>query len=100
VLTLRALQTSANNQGVESPVTWDAINQFGRQYGAPDIDYDRFAARWDSDPILQQLVARFDSQGVVVKTKKHSAQPGQTSDAASPSLVSQMAKHATSRALG
>jgi hypothetical protein len=50
-------------------MTWDAINQAGQQYGAPDIDYDRFAARWDADPILKQLVTRFDGHGLVVKTK-------------------------------
>ena len=40
-------------------MTWDALNQTGQQYGAPDIDYDRFAARWESDPIIKKLVDRF-----------------------------------------
>ena len=47
-------------------MTWAALNQLGQEYGAPDIDYDRFAARWESDPILKKLVARFDGHGVIV----------------------------------
>jgi hypothetical protein len=58
-------------------MTWDALNQAGQNYGAPDIDYDRFAARWESDPVLKQLVARFDGQGVVVKTKGAEDEPEQ-----------------------
>ena len=66
-MTLRALQSAANNKQSQAQLTWDAINQTGQEYGGPDIDYDRFAARWDSDPILKQLVSRFDGHGVVVK---------------------------------
>jgi len=74
-------------------MTWDAINQMGQEYGAPDIDYDRFAARWGSDPILKQLVARFDGQGLVVKTNKHEPQP-QQGEPPKPGEVTRMAKHA------
>lgn len=99
VLILRDLQSTANNQHSEGPMTWDAINQAGRAYGAPEIDYDRFAARWETDPILKQLVTRFDGQGVVLKTKKHTSQP-QQGNPEQPGLVAKMAKHATARALG
>lgn len=51
-------------------MTWDALNHIGQQYGAPDIDYDRFAARWESDPIMKKLVTRFDGHGLVIKTDK------------------------------
>ena len=77
VLTLRALQASANNQHVEAPMTWDAINHIGEKYGSPDIDYDRFAKRWEQDPMMKQLVSRFDGRGLVVKTNKHEPQPEQ-----------------------
>lgn len=75
-------------------MTWDAINNTGSQYGAPEIDYDRFAARWDSDPILKQLVDRFDGHGLVIKTqeKEEPKQQGQ----AKPGLVAKMAKRANS----
>ena len=76
VLTLRALQSSANNQHVASSLTWDAINNIGEKYGAPDIDYDRFNKRWESDPMIKQLVQRFDGHGLVIKTDKHEPKPG------------------------
>jgi len=74
-------------------MTWDAINQLGQQYGAPDIDYDRFAARWDADPVLKQLVARFDGHGLVVKTKNKEAEPEQGEP--QPSMMDKAAERAT-----
>jgi len=100
---LRALQSSANNQGanqdrhIDAPMTWDALNQAGQNYGAPDIDYDRFAARWASDPVLKQLVDRFDGQGVVIKTKGAEDEPEQGEPKGNE--VSKMAKRATAKAI-
>lgn len=93
ILTLRALQTTANNQHSEAPLSWDSVNQLGQQYGAPDIDYDRFAARWDADPVLKQLVARFDGHGLVVKTKnkEDETEQGDTK----PSMMDKAAERAT-----
>ena len=45
-----------------------------RASGSPAIDYDRFAARWEQDPILKKIVDRFDGQGVVLKTQAHQEQ--------------------------
>ena len=78
-------------------MTWDAINQSGEQFGGPDIDYDRFAARWESDPILKQLVARFDGHGLVVKTDNKEDQPEQGEP--QPQLVDKAAMNATKRAM-
>ena len=77
VLTLRAIQSRANAQHSSAPMTWDAINNIGQDYGAPDIDYDRFAARWETDPILKQLVDRFSGQGLVIKTDKGQPAPAE-----------------------
>ena len=101
VLTLRALQSAADHKGTEAPMTWDALNQTGQQYGAPDIDYDRFAARWESDPILKKLVDRFDGHGVVIKTQKHAEQPeqGNPERKQAASAVDAMAKSATKKAM-
>lgn len=98
-MTLRALQSAANNKQSQAQLTWDAINQTGQEYGGPNIDYDRFAARWDSDPILKQLVSRFDGHGVVVKTNAHEPKPG-VGEPPKPGLVSKMAKRATDKAIG
>jgi hypothetical protein len=83
------MQSAANNSHDEETETWAEL----QQAGIP-IDYDRFAARWDTDPQLKQLVARFDGQGIVLKTKaKHpEMSQGQHKD-----LVGQMAKSATNK---
>ena len=83
------MQSAANKSHEEETETWAEL----QQAGIP-IDYDRFAARWDTDPQLKQLVARFDGQGIVLKTKaKHpEMSQGQHKD-----LVGQMAKSATNK---
>jgi len=81
-------------------LSWDAVNQLGQQYGSPDIDYDRFAARWESDPILKKLVDRFDGHGLVIKTQKHAEQPEQGNpEKKAANAVDQMAKSATKKAI-
>jgi len=71
VITLRGLQSAANNQNAPSPMNWRALNSVGQAYGAPALDYERFAAQYDAEDesgILHQLVDRFDSNGLVIKT--------------------------------
>jgi hypothetical protein len=75
-------------------MTWDALNQAGQNYGAPDIDYDRFAARWESDPVIKKLVARFDGQGVVINTKGEELEPEQGKP--KPNKIHQSAMNAVS----
>lgn len=96
MLTLRALQSTANSKHTLAPMTWDALNQMGHQYGAPDIDYDRFAARWETDPILKKLVDRFDGHGLVVNTdaKEPKLPQGQKTG-----MIDRAASAATKRAL-
>jgi len=96
-MTLRALQAAANRQGTEAPMTWTALAHAGQNFGAPTIDYDRFAARWESDPILKQLVDRFDGAGLVVKTDDQE-QATQTSHKEREGDVARMAKHASKKA--
>jgi len=83
-------------------MTWDAINNIGQDYGAPDIDYDRFAARWETDPILKQLVDRFSGQGLVIKTDKGQPAPaeqGKPEAKQAANAVDNMAKSATKKAM-
>jgi len=92
VATLRALQSAANNQGSEAQMTWKALNASDSGMGSPNIDYDRFAARWETDPILKQLVDRFDGNGLVIKTNNKEQIPqGQHKERE----ISRMAKRAT-----
>ena len=98
ILTLRALQSRADNDGSGATLTWDAINAMGQEYGSPDIDYDRFAARWESDPILKKLVDRFDGHGLVIKTREGEDQPEQ-GNPEKKSAIDSMAMSATKKAL-
>ena len=97
-MTLRALQAAADNKGIEAPMTWTALNRAASNYGAPAIDYDRFAARWDQDPTLQQIVDRFDGSGLVIKTQAQSDEPEVDQQQQDGGEVAQMAKSATKRA--
>lgn len=96
-MTLRALQAAADNTDSEAPMTWTALNRAASNYGAPAIDYDRFAARWDADPIIQQLVDRFDDSGLVIKTQRQSDSPEVAQQQQDTGAVSQMAMSATKR---
>jgi hypothetical protein len=46
-------------------------------YGAPDIDYQRFAALYDSSPAIQNLVDNFDKSGLQIKTNASDELAGQ-----------------------
>lgn len=56
-------------------MTWQALNNVCQSYGTPSIDYDRFAIRWDTDPVIQDIVDRFDQSGIVLKTTANSQEP-------------------------
>ena len=49
-------------------MTWEALNRAMRAYGAPAIDYQRFAQLYDSDPSLQDLIDNFDQRGIQVRS--------------------------------
>ena len=96
VATLMSLQANANNKNAQGSYTWDAINSINKNQGAPMIRYDQFAARWETDPMLKQIVDRFDGHGLVIKT--NAAEP-EKHGGHKKSKISQMAKRATSKAL-
>lgn len=88
------MQKAANRQHIQSPMTWQAINTSLRGQ-APHIGYDEFNARWEKEPILKQLVDRFDGHGLVVKTaaKDQPEHGGKKTNA-----MDKMAKRATDNA--
>ena len=97
VMLLRDLQSAANRQRIQSPLTWKAINT--ELHGtAPFVSYDQFNARWNDPkdgPMLKQLVDRFDGRGLVVKTKaKDQPEQGQHKTGA----MKKMAKRAAEKA--
>ena len=66
-----------------------------RGNGAPAVKYSTFSARWEKEPVLKQLVDRFDGHGLVVKTaaKDQPEQGGKKTNA-----MDKMAKRATDKA--
>jgi hypothetical protein len=92
---LTGLQKAADDQGIQSPMTWQAVNSALRGKGAPAVKYSTFSARWEKEPILKQLVDRFDGNGLQVKTAaKDAPEQGQKKTNA----MSKMAKRATDKA--
>ena len=96
-MTIRAIQSNANQTKTGASLSWDAINNMGQQFGAPGIDFDRFAARFDSDPVLQGMVDNFDKSGIVLKTQssQQQAQPGQQAPEQGNPMMAAAAKRAT-----
>jgi hypothetical protein len=98
VITLRSLQSAADNQNSEAQMTWAALNASNDGMGAPDIDYDRFAAQWDAEGeegVLHQLVDRFDGHGLVIKTNNGQEPAQQSQHKEREGAVAKMAKRAT-----
>ena len=91
---LTGLQKAADGQGIQSPMTWRAVNSALRGE-APHVGYREFNARWEKEPILKQLVDRFDGNGLQVKTaaKDQPEQGGKKTNA-----MDKMAKRATDKA--
>lgn len=76
-------------------MTWKALNVIGQNYGAPAIDFERFSARWDADPELQNIVDRFNEKGIVINPEDG----GEEAAVEQPTTgaVSQMAKRAAKK---
>ena len=75
-------------------MTWKALNVIGSNYGAPAIDHERFAALYDGDPNIQNIVDRFDQNGIVFKyPEDQDITPKQEKTG----VVSQMAKRAAKK---
>lgn len=96
-LLLRNQISQADRQQQPSYLSWDALNNLMQNIGDEQFDYNSFKNSYDSNPMIKQLVQRFDARGVELKTKTKNpkkAQPGGESE------VSKMAKAATNRRRG
>jgi hypothetical protein len=70
-----------------------SMNTSGQQ-----IDYETFKSEFDSNPAYQNIVDRFDSAGITVKTKTKDNQPRQ-GNGSGGSSVDSMAKRAAANTL-
>jgi hypothetical protein len=75
ILVLKFFQADANNREKPESVPYEALNNAmqslggaGSFGGAPYIDGERFAIRFEQDPVLQQFVDGYDKAGVRLKT--------------------------------
>lgn len=68
--------------------------------GDEEFTYDTFKQAYDSDPLTQGLVNRFDQNGVELKTKVSNTDTAPSDAEHDPESVSRMAKHATRKARG
>jgi hypothetical protein len=89
----------ADSKNIPGKFTWDEINRFMTNIGQEEFDYDTFKLTFDADPNLQKLVARFDQEGIELKTKKQTPAQGPVDGDTGSDAVAQMAKHATNTAM-
>ena len=68
--------------------------------GDEEFSYDSFKQAYDSDPLTQGLVSRFDQNGIELKTKVSNTDTAPSDAELDGSGVSQMAKHALKKARG
>lgn len=67
--------------------------------GQEEFDYETFKLTYDSDPNLQQLVSRFDQEGIELKTKAKTPDQNPVDGDTGSDVVAQMAKRATKKAM-
>ena len=89
----------ADSKNIPGKFTWDEINRFMTNIGQEEFDYDTFKLTFDADPNLQTLVARFDQEGIELKTKKQAPAQGPVDGDTGSDVVSQMAQRATNNAM-
>lgn len=99
LLILRSLIGKADEKNIPGNFTWDEINRFMTNIGQEEFDYDTFKLNFDSDANLQQLVARFDQEGIELKTKAQTPDQGPVDGDTGSDAVSQMAQRATNKAM-
>lgn len=98
VLLLRNLVSQANSQQQTSYLSWSALNNLMQNVGKEQFDYDSFKKSYDTNPIVQNLVHKFDAKGIELKTQKTTPKKAETGE--KESSISKMAKSATKRRLG
>ena len=85
----------ADAKGVPGNFTWDQLNRFMTNIGQEEFDYETFKLAYDADQNLANLVARFDQNGVELKTKAQSPDNPPVDGDTGSDTVAQMAQHAT-----
>ena len=99
VNTLMNMKGDADDKDQSSEISFDAVKSIMANTGYPAFSYDLFKQMYDNGNILQNVVADFDQEKIVIKTDKESeANPEMDFDnQGSTDTVKQMAKSAMKR---
>lgn len=98
VLLLRNLVAQANSKQQPSFLNWAALNNLMQNVGDEQFDYDSFKTQYDSSPMIQKLVFKFDDRGVELKT--YGTDPKRSQGSEKETSISKMAKNAAKRRVG
>ena len=96
---LMNMKGDADEKDQSSDISMDAVKQIMSNTGYPAFNYDVFKRIYDADGDLQNVVADFDNEKIVVKTD-HEAEGNPEMDfdnQGSTDKVKQMAKAAMNR---
>jgi hypothetical protein len=96
---LMNMKGDADEKNKSSEISFDAVKGIMSNTGYPAFNYDVFKSMYDQDQDLQNVVADFDQDKIVIKTDKESeADPEMDFDnQGSTDTVKQMAKSAMNR---
>ena len=99
VNTLMNMQGDANEKDQSTEISFDAVKSLMNNTGYPAFNYDVFKQMYDQGESLKNVVADFDEEKIVIKTK-HDAEADPQMDfdnQGSTDKVKQMAKSAMNR---
>ena len=99
VNTLMNVSGDADDKDQSSEISFDAVKGLMKNTGYPAFNYDVFKQMYDQGEALENIVADFDEEKIVIKTK-HDAEADPEMDfdnQGSTDKVKQMAKAAMNR---
>ena len=99
VNTLMNMKGDADEKDQSSEISFDAVENIMTNIGYPSFNYDIFKQMYDQGESLKNVVADFDEEKIVIKTK-HDAEADPEMDfdnQGSTDKVKQMAKSAMNR---
>ena len=99
VNTLMNMKGDADEKDQSSEISFDAVENIMTNIGYPAFNYDIFKQMYDQGESLKNIVADFDEEKIVIKTK-HDAEVDPQMDfdnQGSTDKVKQMAKSAMNR---
>ena len=99
VNTLMNMKGDADEKDQSSEISFDAVENIMTNIGYPAFNYDIFKQMYDQGESLKNVVADFDEEKIVIKTKHDAEADPQMNydDQGSTDVVQNMAKAAMNR---